>query len=155
MKVNSERVHKTLWQRDQAGGIAVKCASPIPKTQVTHPCQATSSVASPPLTTEDLLLHMDCEVVKSNRQTRLDSNRVILSPSPIESMSLNNTETPRPTQEASSQLLQRREKNQMSILLHTGQCASAQQALQTHTHRQVHVKLLLPWLPWSGNADCK
>jgi len=42
----------------------------------------------------------------------------------------------------------------MSILLHTGRGTSAQQALQTLAHKQVQVKLRLPQLPGSGNAEC-
>jgi len=42
----------------------------------------------------------------------------------------------------------------MSILLHARPGTSAQQALSTLAHRQVQVKLRLPQLPGSGNAEC-
>ena len=49
---------------------------------------------------------------------------------------------------------QRKQGKKMHVLLHAGRGASAQQALQMLAHRQVQVKLRLPQLPGSGDAEC-
>jgi len=48
----------------------------------------------------------------------------------------------------------KKKKKKKSVLLHTGRGSSAQHALWTLTHGQVQVKLRLPQLPGSGNAEC-